>query len=157
MPNIDHFSHAISAVAGARASGLKIADGAVSLMLDVSGLNADARAQIEADVRSAVEQAGAMSVRIMLTAERITPRLIAVASGKGGVGKSTLSTNLAIANVHPRNPRMQVALELEEVQVPPNLLLGVVRLEMALHPKLFILVVKRAPTLEVHENIKPSA
>ena len=78
MPNIEHVSDIISAVAGARASGLKIAEGAVSLMLDVSGLNADARAQMEADVRSAVERAGATSVRIMLTAERITPRLIAV-------------------------------------------------------------------------------
>ena len=97
MADKDAFSDAIAAIAGARASGLKAVDGAVSLMLDVSGMTASDRNAIEADLRSALTAAGASSVRIMLTAERRSPRLIAVASGKGGVGKSTLSANLAVA------------------------------------------------------------
>ena len=97
MADNDVFLDVLAGVAGSRASGLKVSNGAVSLMLDVSGMTIADREAIEADVRAALTDAGALSVRVMLTAERIAPQLIAVASGKGGVGKSTLSANLAVA------------------------------------------------------------
>lgn len=97
MVGNEAFFDVAARVAGDRASAVKESDGAISLMLDVSAMTTAARDAIEADVRRALIDAGAQSVRIMLTAERISPRLIAVASGKGGVGKSTLSANLAVA------------------------------------------------------------
>ena len=82
---------AVAAVAGGRAT-VK-ADGArIGVVLDATGLDATARDALEAAVR----MAAGPDARVVVTAERTTRRLIAVASGKGGVGKSTLAANLAI-------------------------------------------------------------
>ncbi len=87
-----------ASLAAGRASAVRLQDGIVSLVLDVSGLSVDERSTLEAALkRDIAAQPGVSEVRVVMTAEKKTITLIAVASGKGGVGKSTLSTNLAIA------------------------------------------------------------
>jgi len=106
---------AAKSIAGDRLRALKHADGLVSAVLEVGGLSPEDAAALQARVRAAVETApGVSAVRIVTTADRrpepaaakpaapapAAPRpdrVIAVASGKGGVGKSTVSANLAIA------------------------------------------------------------
>jgi ATP-binding protein involved in chromosome partitioning len=86
---------AVAAVAGTRAT-VRIDGNRIGVVVDASGLDSQARDALEASVRMAASVPGT-ELRVVVTAERPTRRLIAVASGKGGVGKSTLSANLAIA------------------------------------------------------------
>lgn len=92
------FSDQFSPEIAARITGSVLNEGRATVVLDVAGLSDEERADMERlihDKLEAREDVG--DVRVVMTAERKEPMIIAVGSGKGGVGKSTLTANLAIA------------------------------------------------------------
>ncbi|MFL0671892.1 MAG: Mrp/NBP35 family ATP-binding protein [Erythrobacter sp.] len=81
-----------------RVRSARIVAGRAVVVAEAGDLSADKRAALEADITAALAPLDGISeVRVALTGERRRTRLIAVGSGKGGVGKSTLTTNLAVA------------------------------------------------------------
>lgn len=104
MTEEDALRQRLPAQALERLQSLRLADGAATLVFDASGLDALARDRMEIAVRDTLRGAVA-EVRVAMMADKSAPppapsprpRILAIGSGKGGVGKSTLTANLAVA------------------------------------------------------------
>jgi ATP-binding protein involved in chromosome partitioning len=82
----------------ARIRSRKLTDGVATLIVEATGLGEKERKRLEDDLRDAAMRIdGVREARIAMTASQPHRMLIAVGSGKGGVGKSTVAANLAIA------------------------------------------------------------
>jgi ATP-binding protein involved in chromosome partitioning len=76
----------------------KLTGNVATIVADASGLNAEERQSLEAKLTAAaLAVPGVTDARVAITAAKPHRTLIAIGSGKGGVGKSTLTANLAIA------------------------------------------------------------
>src|SRR5436190_642360 len=76
----------------------KLSGGIATIIADATGLTDTERDLLEASIKqAALAIAGVTEARVAMTASQPGRTIVAIASGKGGVGKSTLSANLAIA------------------------------------------------------------
>jgi len=76
----------------------KLAGGVATVIADATGLSKSGRDALERELHdAALALPGVDEARIAVTAAEPSRTLIAIGSGKGGVGKSTVAANVAIA------------------------------------------------------------
>ena len=81
-----------------RIRSVRLADGVATLVADASGLARAAAAELQRELEQTVGALdGITEVRVALMADKVRRQIVVVGSGKGGVGKSTLTANLAVA------------------------------------------------------------
>lgn len=81
-----------------RIRSVRFTDGVATLVADASGLGRAAAAELQREIEQSVGAIeGVREVRVALMADKVQRQIVAVGSGKGGVGKSTLTANLAVA------------------------------------------------------------
>jgi len=98
MSSTEAIKQAIPAELSGMVRSAKFADGVATIIADAGGLGRSAAAQLQAELeRSVGAVEGVSEVRVALMADKVKRRIITVGSGKGGVGKSTLTANLAVA------------------------------------------------------------
>jgi len=81
-----------------RIRSARVKDGVAMVIADASGLSKAEAETLEQELRSAtLAVPGVAEAKVAITVAEPTRKLIAIGSGKGGVGKSTVAANLAIA------------------------------------------------------------
>ena len=81
-----------------RVRSVRLTDGVATIVADASGLSRGEAAELQRELEQVVGALdGVAEVRVALMADKVQRKIVVVGSGKGGVGKSTLTANLAVA------------------------------------------------------------
>lgn len=81
-----------------RVQSVRVTDGTATIVADATGLSSTDAAALESDLKASISTLpGINEVRVALMADKVRRQIVAIGSGKGGVGKSTLTANLAVA------------------------------------------------------------
>ena len=95
MPDLDALDHHPDA---ARIRSRRLTGSVATIVADATGLDDGEKEKLEQSLKEAtLAIPGVEEARIALTATKRGRTVVAIGSGKGGVGKSTLAANLAVA------------------------------------------------------------
>jgi ATP-binding protein involved in chromosome partitioning len=98
MPSDDPLSSLDNHPDAAHVRARRLVGRVATIVADAAGLDRAGQAALEERLKSAaLAIPGVSEVRVALTAAKSDRTIIAIGSGKGGVGKSTLTANLAVA------------------------------------------------------------